>query len=59
MDKRIAQNGLNFILSDRLTFSGTDFLPLAEFVRDLQAEIINVAAQDSQSGDTTEPPPRP
>lgn len=59
MDKRIAQNGLNFILSERLTFSGTDFIPLAEFVRELQAEIINGAKANTQSGDTADPPPGP
>lgn len=39
MDKRIATNALNFFLSDRFTFSGKDFLPLAEIIRELQAEL--------------------
>lgn len=59
MDKRIAQNGLNFILSERLTFSGTDFIPLAELVRELQAEIVNGTTANTQSGNTADPPPGP
>ncbi len=59
MDKRIAQNGINFILSERFTFSGTDFIPLAEFVRELQAELINVSTQDTQGGHTEGPAPGP
>ena len=37
MDKRIAANGLNFILSKRFNYNGEDFMPLVEFVRELQA----------------------
>lgn len=48
MDKRIVQNALNFLLSKRLTFSGEDFLPLAEIVRELQAQL------DSNDGTTTD-----
>ena len=55
MDKRIAQNALNFILSDRFTFSGEDFLPLVEIVRELQAGINgpaeNPTIRDSQAED--------
>lgn len=39
MDKRIAQNALNYFLSDKFSFKGSDFLPLAEIVRELQGEI--------------------
>ena len=59
MDKRIAENGLNLVLSKRMTFSGEDFLPLAEFVRELQTDIMNGNAQDPKSGDNTEPPSGP
>ena len=59
MDKRVAQNGLNLILSERMNFSGADFIPLAEFVRELQTEIQHGTAQDPQSGNHTEPPPGP
>ncbi len=59
MDKRIVQNGINFILSKRMNFTGEDFLPLAEFVRELQTELTNGTAQDTQGGDTAEPPPGP
>ena len=55
MDKRIAQNVLNFILSDRFTFQGTDVPPLLEIIRELQAHLSDGAAQDSQSGNTQEP----
>ena len=54
MDKRIAQNNLNFLLSDKFSFNGTDFFPLLEIVRELQA-VINDGpepAQNPQDGDT-------
>ncbi len=52
MDKRIAQNALNFFLSERFTFKGPDFLPLMEVVRELQADLLNGPAPDPKSGDT-------
>jgi len=53
MDNRVVENALNFILSKRFTFSGEDFLPLAEVVRELQAELgdgpeANAPGRDSQ-----------
>lgn len=51
MDKRIAQNALNFFYSDRFTFKGTDFLPLVEVVRELQA-IAGEPKGNPPSGDT-------
>ena len=55
MDKRIVQNAINFLLSDRLTFSGEDFLPLAEIIRELQAVVGNGGKEPSQSGDNKDP----
>jgi len=55
MDKRVAQNALNFILSKRLTFSGEDFLPLAEVVRELQAELDNGAKANTPGGHSQVP----
>ena len=56
MDKRIAQNVLNFILSDRFTFKGTDVPPLLEIIRELQAHLGDGQPQDSQGGNPPEPP---
>ena len=50
MDKRIAQNALNFFYSDRFDFKGTDFLPLVEVVRELQA-LANGSKSDTSNGD--------
>jgi len=55
VDKRVAQNALNFILSKRLTFSGEDFLPLAEVVRELQTELGDGAEADTQGRDSQVP----
>jgi len=55
MDKRVAQNALNFILSKRLTFSGEDFLPLAEVVRELQTELGDGTEADPQGRDSQVP----
>ena len=49
MDKRIAQNALNFILSKRFTFDGEDLLPLVEVVRELQAD-LNGPETDGEGG---------
>lgn len=49
MDKRVAQNALNFLLSDRFTFNGEDFLPLTEIVRELQV-ILNDGAETNIQG---------
>jgi hypothetical protein len=55
MDKRIAQNALNFLLSDRMTYKGPDTLPLVEIVRELQKEVEHGNPTNPQSGsDQTE-----
>ena len=59
MDTRVAQKALNFFLSDRFTFKGTDALPLLEIVTRLQQEINNGPTTDTQGGDTPEPSPGP
>ena len=51
MDKRIAQNALNFILSDRFSFNGGDFLPLVEIVCELQA-VVNGQTENQPVGDS-------
>jgi hypothetical protein len=50
MTPRIAQNTLNFLLSDRMTFKGSDTLPLVEIIRELQQELNNGATTDPQGG---------
>ena len=50
MDQRIAQNALNFLLSDRMTYKGPDTLPLVEIVRALQIEAENGTTTNPQSG---------
>jgi len=59
MDSRVAQNALNFILSDRFTFKGTDTLPLVEIITHLQKELDHGAEGNPQSGHTEDPVPRP
>jgi hypothetical protein len=59
MDKRITQNALNFLLSKRMTFSGEDFLPLAEVVRELQGALNNGHAPNPEDGNTEAPPGGP
>ena len=55
MDKRIAQNALNFILSDRMSFKGTDALPLFEVINGLQQEVQDGLTTNPQDGpDQTE-----
>jgi hypothetical protein len=55
MDTRIAQNALNFILSDRMTLKGSDVLPLVEIVNALQQEVQNGPTPNPQDGsDQTE-----
>jgi hypothetical protein len=49
VDKRIATNALNFILSKRFTYTGEDFLPLVEVVRELQA-IVDGRTTNQESG---------
>jgi hypothetical protein len=58
MDKRITQNALNFLLSKRMTFSGEDFLPLAEVVRELQGA-LNGPAPNPENGHPEAPPGGP
>jgi hypothetical protein len=50
MDKRIAQNALNFLLSDRMTYKGPDALPLVEIIRELQKELDHGNTSHPQSG---------
>ena len=52
MDKRKTQNVLNFLLSDRFTFKGTDTLALLECVVELQREIANGDQANPQDGNT-------
>ena len=59
MDKRIAQNALNFLLSERFTYTGPDFLPLVEVVRELQARLDNGAETDQTGGVVQDPAPGP
>lgn len=55
MDKRIAENARNFFLSDRFTFTGADFMPLAEVISSLNAEIAaNGNTSHSQDRHTAE-----
>jgi len=56
MNKRSAQNALNILLSDRVTFKGTDFPVLLEVVRDLQGDLDNGNETNAQSGTAQEPP---
>lgn len=58
MDNRIAQNALNFFLSKKFTYDGTDFMALVEIVRELQAT-INESAENPQGGTTPGTSPRP
>jgi len=55
MDKRIAQNNLNFLLSKRISYEGTDIMPLIEIIRELQTEIGDGQTAYEQSGDTQDP----
>lgn len=55
MDKRIVQNALNFFLSDRFSFKGTDTLPLVEIIRELQAQLGDGRETDTQDGAPSEP----
>ena len=55
MDKRIANNALNYFLSKKFTFDGTDLMPLVEIVRDLQAIVKDGNPPDTQSGDHQAP----
>ena len=48
MHSRVAQNTLNFLLSDRTKYSGTDIGALIEILRELQDEI----KQDGATSDT-------
>lgn len=50
MNKRIAQNALNFILSDRFTFTGEDLLPAVEVVRELQVFLADGNQANSEGG---------
>lgn len=50
MDKRVAQNAINYFLSDKFSFQGTDFLPLAEIIRELQTVIGDGAEENPPSG---------
>ena len=50
MDKRIAQNALNFILSKRFTITGEDFLAVVEVVRELQSVIADGSAPNPRTG---------
>ena len=50
MDSRIARNTLNFLLSDRFTFSGADYLPLTEIINALQQELDNGNQENPPSG---------
>ena len=50
MDKRIAQNALNFFLSDRFTFKGTDAMPFIEIIRELQAALGDGPETNTQDG---------
>ena len=50
MDQRIAQNALNFLLSDRMTYKGGDTLPLVEIVRELQHELDHGTESNPPSG---------
>jgi hypothetical protein len=55
MQKRIAQNALNFLLSDRMTYKGSDTLPLVEIVRELQQELDHGTESNPQSGSSETP----
>jgi len=50
VDKRIAQNALNFLLSDRFTYKGPDTLPLVEIVRELTTAIGDGATTNTEGG---------
>jgi len=50
MNNRIAQNALNYFLSKKFTFDGTDFSPLLEIVRDLQTDIASGTTANQESG---------
>jgi hypothetical protein len=52
MTPRVAQNVLNFMLSDRLHITGEDILPVAEIVRELQADINNGQKENTENGAT-------
>ena len=55
MDKRVAQNAVNFFLSKRFTFTGEDFLPLAEVIKELQA-VLNGPEANPEGGHPEDPP---
>lgn len=50
MDKRVAENARNFIVSDRFTFKGTDIGPLFEVLAALNEEIRRGATSDEKDG---------
>jgi hypothetical protein len=50
MDARIAQNALNFLLSDRMTYKGPDTLALVEIVSELRKEVDHGTAPNPQGG---------
>lgn len=50
MDSRVARNTINFLLSDRLTFSGADYLPLTEIINALQQELDDGRQSNPPSG---------
>lgn len=52
MDKRIAQNIQNFLLSDRFTYKGNDTLAVLEAIRELQKVIGDGRTDNAQGGDT-------
>lgn len=54
MDNRVAQNALNFFLSKKFKYDGTDFMAIVEIVRELQAVVASGQAQDTPGGTATE-----
>lgn len=54
MDIRVAQNALNFFLSKKFKYDGTDFMAIVEIVRELQAVVASGQAQDTPGGPPTE-----
>lgn len=54
MDKRVIQNTLNFLLSDRIKYSGTDIGPLLEIIRVFQTEINNDGTKTDLEGGAPE-----
>ncbi len=58
MNKKVAENILNLVVSDRFTFKGSELGAIMEIVRSLQEVINNGGAEDSQGG-ASETPPAP